>query len=152
MICRDHLGNVFKSQTAMCEYWNSDVNLFVKLAHVNPGLSVERRLELSKRSGTDTSVIDHLGNKFKTIEEMCEYHNTEPSVYNTRRKRGMTVEQALTAVKMIRGVAIDPFGNNFNSVKDMCKAYNISISVFRARLREGWEAEEALIVPVKKKK
>lgn len=147
---KDHLGNGFKSERAMCEHWGSDVNIFVALGKSNPDLSLKSRLELSKNSKAKKEVTDHLGNKFKSLTAMCSYHNISLGIYKARIARGLSVEKALTGVKMIRGMAIDPFGNKFNSVKDMCKAYNISVGTFRARLRNGWDTEEALVVPVKK--
>ena len=41
-------------------------------------------------------ITDHLGNKFNTIDDMCNYHNMHKSTYAHRIKTGMTLEQALT--------------------------------------------------------
>ena len=42
---------------------------------------------------------DHLGNTFKSIKEMCEYHGTTITLYKSRRKRGLSQKDALTLGK-----------------------------------------------------
>lgn len=39
---------------------------------------------------------DHLGNKFRTIKDMCIYHGIPPETYQSRKKRGWELERILT--------------------------------------------------------
>ena len=41
---------------------------------------------------------DHLGNKFSSITEMCNYWNISKPTYKYRQKKGLTLEQTLTGI------------------------------------------------------
>lgn len=39
---------------------------------------------------------DHLGNRYDTLEEMCNHYNIRVQTYINRRNRGWSLEGALT--------------------------------------------------------
>ena len=106
---------------------------------------------------------DHLGNKFKTVSKMCEFHGINRATFYARIKRGCTIEEALnpitegTPYKGFKGgrefekkPCVDHLGNNFGSISDMCEHYGITYQVFRHRQYLGWELKNILTRPIGK--
>ena len=40
--------------------------------------------------------VDHLGNKFKMVKDMCAYYGITESAYQSRKRRGWELERILT--------------------------------------------------------
>ncbi len=88
-------------------------------------------------------VSDHLGNKYKSIEDMCTHYSINPSTYKFRIKSGLSVENALTA-PINKKTCIDHLGNVFDSLNKMCGFYGINANTYKTRIRAGKSIEEAL--------
>ena len=41
-------------------------------------------------------IIDHLGNTYKSIEDMCKQYGVKTSVYVERIEKGLSIKVALT--------------------------------------------------------
>lgn len=151
----DPKGNEFKDIKDMCKYWGKDYELVSK--RLRNGWGIEDALEkpAGKYYGYYKEVEDHKGNKFRCIADMCEYWGVPYSVYNTRRKHGWSIEDALE--KKIdkkygkRDAVEDHKGNKFNSVGDMCIYWGVRLDVYRCRRIAGWSIERALESNVKVK-
>lgn len=91
---------------------------------------------------------DHLGNEFKSITDMCKHWKISTSVFNRRLQNGMSIEQALTALKRTHDCK-DHLGNVFPNQDAMCEHYNITSSAFRHRRKHGWTIEKALTTPLR---
>lgn len=149
----DHLGNHFKSVSAMTKHWG--ISRTTYLSRINMGWSVEKALtftikEESKHKG---SVVDHLGNKFKSHSQMLKHWGISPATYyNRTHKEGLSMEEALTkpiAKTYSFKEVTDHLGNQYDSFSAMCKAYNIMPATLKTRLQGGILLEEALTKPVR---
>ena len=98
--------------------------------------------------------VDHLGNQYNSILDMCRHYNIEYRAFRARLKSGMSLADALTKplpMYTIDKVCMDHKGNKFNSAIEMCKHYNIDYAVFKRRMRLGWSLQRALEQPVQKR-
>ena len=87
---------------------------------------------------------DHLGKEYSSISAMCGAYGIHRNTFIFRRKKGMTLEQALAG----RSRTIkDHLGNTYRDKTAMCKAYGLSTSAFNKRLKAGWSLEESLTLP-----
>lgn len=144
---KDHLGNSFKSISAMCEYYNITYPTY--RSKVNKGWDIERILtDNNKRC---KSCKDHLGNSYKSITSMCKAYNVSYVTYKGRLKRGMSTADALTqeVVNYNSVPCKDHLGNEYPTIANMCKKYKIKRTTFQHRLHRGWSLEEALTSPTK---
>lgn len=98
-ICKDHLGNKYKSYKAMCEKYKISYQVYTW--RLNNGYNVEQALttKLKNSNRAQSVTIDNI--KFKSLKEMCKYYGKSWSLIVWRmNKKGMTLEQALkTKVK-----------------------------------------------------
>lgn len=148
----DHLGNNFKSVSAMTKHWG--ISRTTYLSRINMGWSVEKALtftirEESKHKG---EVVDHLGNKFKSLSQMLKHWGISPATYyNRTHKEGLSMEEALTkpiAKTYSFQEVTDHLGNKYRSLSLMARTYGIKPITLRDRLERGWSVREALTVPV----
>lgn len=96
MPCRDHNGRAFSSAAERAKFWK--LPEFVVAGRLRRGWDLEKAL---------TSPIgyrfprhpceDHEGRKFDSAAAMCEYWGISYNTYCGRRKKGMSVQRALTA-------------------------------------------------------
>lgn len=86
---------------------------------------------------------DHLGNKFSTVREMCDFYDIGESTYRWRLKKGWSLEQTLTS-KSQKTHPTDYNGVRFASEQEMCLFYGVNQSVYRWRIKHGWSQEAAL--------
>jgi len=94
-------------------------------------------------------VYDHLGNKYKSIREMCEKYNISYSAYITRINSGWELERALTYPKRMKFIdGVDHLGNRYANMELMCRAYNTSPVDFIYRITQGWNIRDALTTPL----
>jgi len=144
----DHLGNTFSSITAMCSYYGVHRTTYIE--RLNRGYSQERALTLT---AIDTSnrkkVKDHIGNEFKSFEDMCDYYKLKSGTVRYRLNNGYTLEEALltkVGQNKYNGEAkvVDHLGNEYYSLKSMLDKYGISKLTFRNRIRQGADIETAL--------
>ena len=87
-------------------------------------------------------VIDHKGNKFECIKDMCDYWNIKYSVYNGRKQLSWSLQECLEGKDI--DYVYDHKGNKFKSIKDMCRYWGIKYNVYIVRKHYGWTLEECL--------
>ena len=80
-------------------------------------------------------VKDHLGKMFSSETAMCKAHGLSLATYKARRKRGLSMEEALEN-KNLRVVKpkVDHLGNKYISIGDMAMAYGIDKHTLISRL------------------
>ena len=88
----DIYGNVFDTVAAMCKHHN--VSEEVYLSRLADGWSKGQALGLI--AVEDTSVVDHLGNKHKSVRAMCDYWNVSVPTFTLMQKKGKDIEYILT--------------------------------------------------------
>ena len=89
---------------------------------------------------------DHLGNKFKSLAEMCRHYGINADKYKRREINGWTLKERLTG----KVTCYDHLGNGFKTKREMCKFYNIDEGTFASRIRYGWSVKDALEMKEKK--
>lgn len=92
-------------------------------------------------------VVDHLGQEYKSISDMCKHYNISIQLYDFRLKKGWTQEKALTTLAQKIDTATDHLGQEYPSVAAMCKHYGIKTSVYNTRRKFNWSIEDALTKP-----
>ena len=75
---------------------------------------------------------------------MCAFWNMDVELFESRRKKGWTVKDALTKPADGKYVVTDHLGNSYKSMALMAEAYKIDFSTLRTRLKSGLSLEEAL--------
>ena len=144
---QDHEGITHKSKTAMCEFYNIPYYLFAE--RIKLGWDLKRALTTPVANSGHRNghmCTDPDGEVHPSIRAMCEKYGVEASLYLARRKRGMSLEEALMLNKIK-----DHNGKAFHSESEMCDFYNIPIRTYCARIRRGWSKEKALTTPVRPK-
>lgn len=147
----DHLGTEFSSVNAMCKHWGITKEIYRSRTRYGWSLKDTLTIPIGSKKPTAKVSVDHLGNKFPTIKDMCEYWNVTVSAYKGRIKAGWTLEEALTTpiglVYPNSKSATDHLGNSYSSKSDMCRHWNIELSIFEGRIASNWTLEEALTLP-----
>ncbi|MEE1071873.1 MAG: hypothetical protein U0L26_05700 [Cellulosilyticum sp.] len=95
--CTDHLGNQFKSVSDMMKHYGVSKSAFYN--RCSNGYTLEQCLTgngIRKYTTTRGSCTDHLGNQFKSIEQMAAHYGISISALQYRLKAGYTLEQSLT--------------------------------------------------------
>ena len=78
----DHCGNIFPSVSDMCRHYSISKNNYFQ--RIKNGWTLEETLTTPIRSNracvyvceeVGAGVEDHKGNRFNTVEDMCNYHN-----------------------------------------------------------------------------
>lgn len=96
------------------------------------------------------SCVDHLGNTYESLNEMCRTYHISLAVLKYRFKRGMSLKQALTVkVKSRNTVCYDHLGNRYNSIKSLCCKYGIDKETYFNRFYHGWKLVDILTKPVR---
>lgn len=142
--CADHLGNKFASKNQMCKHYGIAMHTFSN--RLDKGWSLEKALT-TKRNGIDKKkkeCTDHLGNKFKSKTEMCEYYGVNIATLGSRLESGYSLEEALTKKHRLIEEVEDHLGNKYESVKSLCEAYDIQVSTYHRRKHRGWSIEDIL--------
>ena len=91
--CCDHLGNKFQSQTKMCEHYGIERRTFEY--RIKNGWSLKDALCTNVANEYYNGCCDHLGNKFKSREEMCDYYGIKKSTFRYRISIKFTLAEAL---------------------------------------------------------
>ena len=147
----DHLGNVFLSQSKMCEHYKIDISTF--RWRISKGMSLEDALTTPVKKDEEYIMTDHLGNIFPTQIKMCEHYKINYNVFRYRISKGMSLKDALTTpVKEQNNnpVLIDHLGNAFSTQTKMCEHYGITCDMFRYRISKGMSLKDALTTPIKR--
>lgn len=146
----DHLGKKYSSITELCKAYGILKTTFSR--RIKAGWNIENALTKEPvYSVVAPTKVDHLGNEYKTVKEMCNAYNISYSTFKRRRKAGWSIKDSLTIKtkhRKLRHVPGEPIkdhkGRVYKCIKDMCKEYGISISTFSNRLNNGWSIEDAL--------
>lgn len=91
---------------------------------------------------TKRNVVDHKGNVYNNVLEMCNVYNLKKVTFYHRKKSGWSLEECLLGRE---SYIEDHEGNRFSTLKDMCKHYGVYYSVYADRLKRGFTVEEALL-------
>ena len=93
--------------------------------------------------------VDHIGNKFKSLSEMCAAYNITPEAYKRRIKvYGYSKADALTKPCInAPKVYYDHNGIRYKSLTALADAYNLDRKTLAYRLNAGWDIEKALTTP-----
>lgn len=145
--CRDHLGNVFQSKKAMCDYWRVPRNVF--FARQKQGLDMAQCLAPVTRPHTSQAnpIIDPDGREFMNLDTMCAHWGISKSQYILNIRNGLDLHRALTEATKRPRHPKDHLGNEYTSINAMCRAYGITKTTLRARLELGWTLEKILTHP-----
>ena len=136
-------GNFYNSYNQLAK------EMGISSARIYGGLSKGKSLEEIVDSYKGNFVIDHLGQKYKTIVNMCKNWGIPPEIYHRRRKKGWSLEKILTTpVKKVRERVnyVDFKGNVFYTATSMAKEYNVSIATLLRLLDEGKTSEEVTYI------
>lgn len=141
----------YSSKKDFCE--KNGLNYDVFIHRTNAGMSIEEALAagLGAKPPRRISVVDHKGNMFSTIKEMCGFYGIAVATYKYRLEQGWDLEAALTKPAN-SGVppksVIDHKGMQYESVAAMCDAYGLRVATYKYRRDHGWDMEQALITPL----
>lgn len=147
--CVDFNGKEFVSVAAMCRYYKIEPDVFYRRRE--KGFSLKDCLTAGKRSlrtngdesCSDGYYTDHNGDKYETLEAMCNHWGISVNVYKKRCLSGKTLKEALES-PMHGAQPVDHKGIRYKSMLEMCAAYVVKYATFRVRLRNGWTLEDAL--------
>ena len=144
----DHLGNVYETVKAMANHYGLALDTYNR--RIKKGWSIEKALtEPIDTTKHGKPEIDHFGNKFNTLKDMCNYYGVTVSAFSIRRKKGYSLEYCLTHQQKNHRVITDFIGNKFGSEEEMCRHYNISHSKYLHRINSGYPQPMALgLVPL----
>ncbi len=106
----------------------------------------------NKIGKTSEGYLDHLGNKFKTVKMMCDYHGVKYNTYKSRVDKGMSLEKALLPANVRLKTMEDHLGNTYDSLKALCSAYNITLASYSSRKNAGYDLEQILTFKRSKRK
>lgn len=127
----DHLGNEYTSVDDMCDYYKVSKDKF--LARIKLGWSLDKALTVEVNVSAHGQIAkDHLGNVYRSMDEMCKKYGITKNKLNYRLRAGWSLKDALT--KGNKSNVKDHLGNSFDSVEDMCNSYNITIPELEDRL------------------
>ena len=94
-----------------------------------------------------TRPVDHEGNQFNSLQEMCDHWGIKKSTFMDRRQHGWSLEECLAGRNSRigrNGKTQDHNGAIYLSEKAMCDAYGINYSSFRSQRRRGITLKECL--------
>ena len=145
--CKDHLGNAFNSISDMCKYWGISKSIY-NTRMLKCGWELKRALEtpiVTKYKRKEC--IDHLGNPYNSIKEMCIVWGIPTSTYKYRISQGYSIEDAL--IGNLQYKCRDHLGIEYESKNKMCEAYNINRGTFDNRIkRDHMSLKDALTLPI----
>lgn len=89
-------------------------------------------------------VYDHLGNPFKSINDMCRHYNKSRTTYDRRIKSGLTLEEALT-------LPVQYKHKKAKEVIDSAAKNGIGVHTLQSRVARGMSIEDAISKPLQTK-
>lgn len=140
-IWTDHKGNTFKSMNEMADYWHiPESTLQRRLTYAK--MPIEEALTFNDeqiRLKYTTGCIDHLGNRFKSKQAMCEFYGVTKSVYFGRIGMGWSLKDALTTplqTQIANAKTLTYKGISYTSISKFCKDFNLTRSTFNLRCKQ----------------
>lgn len=131
-VFEDSKGKRFKTYKALAEYYDIPYQKVIDNNTKNKNL-----LEKSTKNQYKTN-IDHLGNKYKSFEEMCKHYNQNPSTVIKRLYKKIPLKNALL------GTIVDHKGNHYHNLKSMLKEYNIPYITYKTQINKGFTLKEII--------
>lgn len=154
---KDHLGNEYPSKAALLRAYDiSDVSFDYRLKTLK--WSLEKTLTTPKMDMFRTTAIaceDHLGNKFDTKAQMCDYWRIPRALFFKRMASKWSIEKALTTPPRRNYTQVKTISDgkkDYYNVDEMCKAYNITKTQYMINIRNNLSIAEALISKTEKRK
>lgn len=136
-------GKVYKTYSDLAKDYGFSLSYLS--SKLSKGISLEEAVNSYK--GHEEFGVDHLGNKFSSVEEMIKHWGISRRAYNKRRDKGWSLERILTTPIKENQTAkecVDFKGNIFPSMKSMAKEYEVSHSSILYHIRKGKTPAEAL--------
>lgn len=87
-------GREYRSMTLACDLLG--VSVATVSQYVKRGMSIEQSIEQILKNRKRNNCTDHLGNEFKSMVDMAEFHHIPYSALFNRLKRKWSLERALT--------------------------------------------------------
>lgn len=143
----DHNGDKYETLEAMCTHWGITEELYK--FRIKKGYSVMEAL--CYNSATTAPFVDFMGNKFKNVDEICEYHDVNCNLFIENYNNGVDIKTCLASSRFLYQVGTlrvrctDHLGNAYSSYKDMCAAYGVAPKIFNNRKRAGWNVRDCLL-------
>ena len=107
------------------------------------GADMKKKEAIKPNMPNNRVVVDHLGNEYRTIKDLCQRYGIRPDTYCQRRKRGWSLEETLTG--RAKQPVKDHNGKTYDCMQTMLKEYGLDRKTYKARLSLGWSLEEILI-------
>lgn len=114
---KDHKGIEYKSINEMCRTYN--ITKTTLRSRLELGWTLEQILENPGNHSFSIKVKDHLGNEFKTQDEMLKYHNVHYTTYTHRKKAGLSMAECLSPDELHSIKCEDHLGNKYECLQDM---------------------------------
>ena len=94
--CTDHKGIHYSNYAEMCRAYGITYSVFKKRRSL--GWTIEEALtgQTDHAKPNSKFCVDHLGNEFKTIRDMCSFWGITPDLHKGRLRDGWTLEETLT--------------------------------------------------------
>lgn len=138
--CTDIMGKHYNTLKDMCRYWGISYRIYLAVTDV--GGTFEDVLDINYDAKCmQYASMDHLGNKYDTLKEMCKKYNISVGLYLYKLHCGMSVKDALTKQSL---TVKDHLGNEFNTVHQMCKYWGVSYGTYRNRRNHGMSLKDAI--------
>lgn len=155
-VWRDHLGATYRTCTAMARAWGLTRDTLQ--GRLDRGWDIKKALTepVNHYRGGQTvdppERTDHTGKEWPSQAAMAIAWGISPASFHTRRyKKGMSIEEALTAEKRPRtgrpgklGHEFIYAGTHYRSVAELCRALKIPESRTYARLVRGASVDDAV--------
>lgn len=147
--CVDHLGNHFESKAAMLKHYGLCQTAFnYRINKLHMSLVDALTQPHTEHKSTAIECTDHLGNKFHSKAEMCDYWRMPRVVFFRRIRDGWSLEKSLTEPiknsNPIKSNIRDHNNNEYSTIDEMCKYWNISKKQYMLNIRNNCTIEEAL--------
>jgi hypothetical protein len=134
----DFNGRKFDSEKDMCDFYGIKLSTFKNRRKYGMSIVDSLTIDIIYKESGPVLCKDHLGNKFYSLEDMCEYHKVTVEYYTEMINNGKSLKASLTPpIK-------DHLGNIYDSLRDMCKAYDITTGHYNDMIAHGASIEEAL--------
>lgn len=136
-------GKVYKTYSDLAKDYGFSLSYLS--SKLSKGISLEEAVNSYK--GHEEFGVDHLGNKFSSVEEMIKHWGISRRAYNKRRDKGWSLERILTTPVRETPEAkecVDFKGNVFPSLQSMAKEYEVSHASILYHIRKGKTSAEAL--------
>ena len=148
-------GHTFPSVETMCKYYNIKPNTFY--VRKRRGFTLEECIHgkekkvKSKIVKPIKNIVDHLGNSFSTVEEMCRYWGVKRGTYESRLERGFDIKDCLNP-KKFKGHPCFYMGKAYSTEKEMCEKFGVNYNNFIVyKLSHHLTYKEAMDIFVKRK-